>query len=132
VATGSPFEDVDYGGKTYAIGQGNNAFIFPGLGFGSMLSEASQITDGMVLESAYALADYTAAKHVEAGRVYPPIRELQEVSIRVATRVIARAIAEGVARQGGLDSCDLDTYVRQRFWRPRHLPMVRGQTKEDS
>jgi len=126
VATGSPFEDVRHAGKTYPIGQGNNAFIFPGLGFAAILAEASRITDGMVLESAYALADYTAAQHVEAGRVYPPIKELQEVSIRVATRVIGRAIAEDVARKEGLDCCDLDTYVRQRFWKPRHLPMVRG------
>jgi len=126
VATGSPFEDVSYGGSTYAIGQGNNAFIFPGLGFGTILSEAGRITDGMVLEAAYALADYTAAGHVQEGRVYPPIRELQEVSIRVASRVTKRAMEEGVARKGDLDGCDLDTYVRQRFWKPRHLPMVRG------
>ncbi|MBT8479400.1 MAG: NAD-dependent malic enzyme, partial [Gemmatimonadetes bacterium] len=91
VATGSPFEDVTYGGKTFAIGQGNNAFIFPGLGFGSVLSEATRISDAMVLESAYALADYTAAHHLAAGKVYPPIRELQEVSIRVASRVIQTA-----------------------------------------
>ncbi len=126
VATGSPFEDVVHAGTTYAIGQGNNAFIFPGLGFAAILSEASRITDAMVLESAYALADYTAAGHVDAGRVYPPIRELQEVSIRVTTRVMARAIEEGVARKEGLDGRDLDIYVRQRFWRPRHLPFVRG------
>ncbi len=126
VATGSPFEDVVHAGKTYPIGQGNNAFVFPGLGFASILSEASRITDGMVLESAYALADYTAAGHVEAGRVYPPIRELPEVSIRVTTRVMARAIEEGVARKEGLEGRDLDTYVRQHFWRPRHLPFVRG------
>jgi malate dehydrogenase (oxaloacetate-decarboxylating) len=126
VATGSPFEDVAHAGKTYPIGQGNNAFVFPGLGFASILSEASRITDGMVLESAYALADYTAASHVAAGRVYPPIRELPEVSIRVTTRVMARAIEEGVARKEGLEGRDLDTYVRQRFWRPRHLPFVRG------
>lgn len=126
VATGSPFEDVVHAGTTYAIGQGNNAFIFPGLGFAAILSEASRITDAMVLESAYALADYTAAGHVDAGRVYPPIRELQEVSIRVTTRVMARAMEEGVARREGLEDRDLDTYVRQRFWRPRHLPFVRG------
>ena len=61
--------------------------IFPGLGFGTILAEASRITDAMVLESAYVLADYTAARHVGAGRVYPPMKELQEVSIRVATQV---------------------------------------------
>lgn len=126
VATGSPFEDVTYGGKTFAIGQGNNAFIFPGLGFGSILSEATRISDAMVLESAYALADYTAAHHLEAGKVYPPIRELQEVSIRVASRVIECAIREGLARKEGLENCDLDTYLRKRFWKPRYLPFVRG------
>ena len=57
---------------------------------------------------------------------YPPIRELQEVSIRVANRVMECAIREGLARQEGLESCDLDTYLRKRFWKPRYLPFVRG------
>jgi malate dehydrogenase (oxaloacetate-decarboxylating) len=126
VATGSPFEDVVYDGKTYPIGQGNNAFIFPGLGFAAILSEASRISDAMVLEAAYALADYTAARHLEAGWVYPPIKELQEVSIRVASRVMEQAMREGVAGNQGLVDSDCDTYIRQRFWRPRYLPVVRG------
>ncbi len=126
VATGSPFEDVTYDGRTYPIGQGNNAFIFPGLGFASILSEASRITDAMVLESAYALADYTTARHLESGWVYPPVKELQEVSIRVASRVMACAIEEGVAQKQGLENVDCDAYLRRRFWRPRYLPFVRG------
>jgi len=126
VATGSPFEDVVYDGHTYPIGQGNNAFIFPGLGFAAILSEASRITDSMVLESAYALADYTAARHLASGWVYPPIRELQEVSIRVAGRVIECAIKEGVAQKTDLEQCDCDAYLRKRFWRPKYLPFVRG------
>jgi len=127
VATGSPFEDVEYDGKMYAIGQGNNAFIFPGLGFAAILSECEKITDNMVLESAYALADYTATNHLETGRVYPPARELQEVSISVATRVIRYALEEGVARNTALSDCDVDAYVRSRFWHPRHLPFARGK-----
>jgi malate dehydrogenase (oxaloacetate-decarboxylating) len=63
---------------------------------------------------------------LEAGKVYPPIRELQEVSIRVANRVMECAIREGFARQEGLENCDLDTYLRKRFWKPRYLPFVRG------
>ncbi len=126
VATGSPFPDVNYKGATYPVGQGNNAFIFPGLGFASILSDCREITDNMVLEAAHALSDYTAAKHLDAGRVYPPIRELQEVTVRVAVRVIRCALNDGVAEKTALEGRDLDAYVRSRFWKARYLPFVRG------
>ena len=126
IATGSPFEDVVHGGKTYPIGQGNNAFIFPGLGFAAVLCEVTKITDKMVLESAYALADYTAASHSHDGRVYPPVKDLQEVSIRVATRVVECALEEGVAGRQDLENTDIDTYLRKRFWKPHYIPFVRG------
>jgi malate dehydrogenase (oxaloacetate-decarboxylating) len=126
VATGSPFPDVARDGRVHHIGQGNNAFIFPGLGFGTILAECREVTDAMVLEAAYALADYTAAAHLQAGRVYPPVRELREVSIRVGTRVIEQALKEGVAGKTDLAGRDLDTYLRSRFWKPRYLPIVRG------
>lgn len=64
--------------------------------------------------------------HLKAGRIYPPISELREVSIRVAVRVIAQALAEGVASKSDLAKRDLDTYLRARFWKPRYLPIVRG------
>jgi malate dehydrogenase (oxaloacetate-decarboxylating) len=127
VATGSPFDPVEHGGKRHPIGQGNNAFCFPGIGFGAILARAREITDGMVLEAAYALADYTAERHVDRGLIYPPVDELQEVSIRVAARVLGRAVADGVAN--GLPEearRDPVAYVRSRFWKPRYYPVVRG------
>jgi malate dehydrogenase (oxaloacetate-decarboxylating) len=126
VATGSPFPDVEYDGSVYPVGQGNNAFIFPGLGYAAVLAEATRITDDMVLEAAYALADYTAAKHLEQGLIYPPVKELQEASIRVATRVADCALREGVAGNADLADRDLDAYLRSRFWRPKYLPFVKG------
>ena len=125
VASGSPFAPVDIDGKTIHIGQGNNAFIFPGLGLGAILSDAREITDGMVLEAAYALADYTAERHLERGWVYPPVEELQDASIRVATRVIAKAIEEGVSSLA-LSPDAIEAHVRARFWKPEYLPFVRA------
>ena len=126
VATGSPFEPVMMGGVTHPIGQGNNAFIFPGLGFGAILSDAKSITDGMVLEASQALAEYTIERYVEGGLIYPPVSDLQETSVRVATRVIKRAIADGVARRKNMPE-DIEAFVRDRFWHPVYLPFVRGQ-----
>jgi malic enzyme len=54
------------------------------------------------------------------------VSELQEVSLRVASRVMERAIAEGVARRQGLEDVDCETYLRKQFWKPRYLPFVRG------
>jgi malate dehydrogenase (oxaloacetate-decarboxylating) len=126
VATGSPFAPVPWKGKTHVVGQGNNAFIFPGLGFGAILSEAREITDGMVLAAAVALSDYAAEKHLPHGDIYPPVDELNEVSIRVATRVIEQAFDDGVAQSTKLTRAQADAYVRAKFWKPRYMPIVRG------
>jgi malate dehydrogenase (oxaloacetate-decarboxylating) len=125
IATGSPFDAVEYGNLTVPVGQGNNAFIFPGLGFGAILSRAKSITDGMVLEASYALADYTAEHHLPNGLVYPPVDDLQEASIHVTARVMQRAIDDGVARMETIPN-DLDIHVRERFWHARYIPFVRG------
>jgi malate dehydrogenase (oxaloacetate-decarboxylating) len=126
VATGSPFPAVQWKGKTYPVGQGNNAFIFPGLGFGAILSEAREVTDGMVLAASDALADYTREKHLSHGNVYPPMDELGEVSIHVATRVVEQAFDDGVAQAKKVTRQGAGDYVRHKFWRPRYMPIVRG------
>lgn len=119
-ATGSPFPDVMIDGKSFPVGQGNNAFIFPGLGFASILGRCHRISDAMVLESAYALAEYTAENY--AGLIYPPVSVLQEVSIQVAARVLGKALEDGSSQRQDLRNRDLTEYVRSRFWRPEYLP----------
>jgi malate dehydrogenase (oxaloacetate-decarboxylating) len=123
VATGSPFDPVELDGTSYPIGQGNNAFVFPGLGFGAVLARARRVTDAMVLAGAYALAAYTAARHPD--RVYPPVAELRAVSVEVAAAVMGAAVADGVADEPAIAGLDADAriaYVQARFWEPRYLP----------
>ncbi|GAA6731881.1 NAD-dependent malic enzyme [Thermus brockianus] len=123
VAAGSPFPPVGYKGRTIPVGQGNNAFIFPGLGLGAVLSRAREVTDGMVLEAAYALYDLTQERFPDL--LYPPVRHLREVSPYVAARVMKKALEEGVAEEEriqGLSFPELYAFVRSRFWEPRYLP----------
>ncbi|MCB9680801.1 MAG: NAD-dependent malic enzyme [Alphaproteobacteria bacterium] len=125
VATGSPFEPVELDGTTYVIGQGNNAFVFPGLGLGAMLARVTAITDGMVLAAAYAVADHTEAHHAHDGLIYPPLRELPTVSRRVAHAVLRAAEADGVSREAlPADAEALDAWIDARWWTPSYVPIV--------
>jgi malate dehydrogenase (oxaloacetate-decarboxylating) len=126
VATGSPFKPVSFGGKLYEIGQGNNAFIFPGLGFGAVLAQAREITDGMVTTAAIALADYTAEHHLAQGLIYPPVTELRNVAAHVAAAVITRAYDDGVARAPRERMANALDYVRTKMWQPKYLPFMKG------
>ena len=127
IASGSPFADVEYDGKTHVIGQGNNAFIFPGLGFAAILGECKTITDEMVLESAYMLAEYTIEHYVNHDLIYPPIDDLQNVSIKVASKVLKKAIGDGASSRADLEDTNIEAYVKSRFWHPDYLPFVAGK-----
>lgn len=122
VATGSPFPDASYGGRQYPVGQGNNAFIFPGLGLAATLAECSRISDEMVQEAAYALADYTAEHWLDAGLIYPPVADLKKVCQSVAKRVLAQALRDGSASRTDLNDTDLAAYIESASWRAEQLP----------
>ncbi|WP_221089682.1 NAD-dependent malic enzyme [Deinococcus aquaedulcis] len=126
IASGSPFPDVEYEGQRYPVGQGNNAFIFPGLGFGAVASRAREITDNMVMEAARTLAEFTE-RYGE--RVYPPIADLRELSIRVAVNVALQAIRDGVCAERRIRNMtpeELEAVIRDRAWQPRYLPLRRA------
>ncbi|MDJ0739758.1 MAG: NAD-dependent malic enzyme [Gammaproteobacteria bacterium] len=127
VATGSPFEDVVYNDQRYAVGQGNNAFVFPGIGFAAILGRCSRVSDAMIIASAFALAEYTDRHYRALDRIFPPISDLREVSLEVAASVLAAAVRDGSATRDDIPADDFVTlreYIRSRAWQPAYLPYV--------
>ncbi len=124
VATGSPFADVSYGGKSYPVGQGNNAFVFPGLGLGVMLSGARKVTEKMLTAAAVALNNFTTDERIAQGSVYPRIDQIREASKHVAVAVIKQAISDGLARNE-VPEKNLDAFVENGMWKAEYLPIRR-------
>jgi malate dehydrogenase (oxaloacetate-decarboxylating)(NADP+) len=98
-ASGSPFPEVRIGGQTLVPGQGNNAYIFPGLGLGLIVSEATRVTDEMFLAAASALAEQVSERDLAVGRIYPSLTRIREVSATVATAVAEVAWDQNLTRR---------------------------------
>ena len=118
VATGSPFPPVTFGGRTYRTGQGNNAFIFPGVGLGLWVGRVRRVTDAMFLDAARALASLVTDEDLAEGSVYPRLTRIRDCSHAVACAVIRRAVVEGHAEPVMLD--DLEARVRRAMWQPEY------------
>ncbi len=98
-ASGSPFGPVTLDGKTYVAGQGNNAYIFPGVGLGVVASGAQRVTDEMFFAAARALADQVSEEDLAQGRIYPPIGSIRQVSAMIAVAVAEVAYRRGLTTQ---------------------------------
>ncbi|MET8809624.1 NAD-dependent malic enzyme [Streptomyces sp. NPDC004546] len=114
VATGIPVPPVEYDGVTYQIGQANNALLYPGLGLGTIVSGASQVTAGMLLAAAQAVADQVDPSGPGAS-LLPPVENLRESSAVTATAVVKAALDDGVATS---KPTDVSEAVREAMWQP--------------
>ena len=115
VATGSPFEAVEWKGKTYQIGQGNNTFVFPGIGWGVIAAGASSINQEMMTAAAIALSTQVTQERLDQGAVFPAVSDLEKV-----TDVVARAVAEAAFSSGVATHTRevMDAQLAKRTWEP--------------
>ncbi|KAL6496997.1 hypothetical protein OROGR_028926 [Orobanche gracilis] len=90
-ASGSPFGPVEYNGKFYVSGQANNAYIFPGLGLGLIISGAIRVHDDMLLAASEALTEQVSQENLDKGLIYPPFSNIRKISAQIAARVAAKA-----------------------------------------
>jgi malate dehydrogenase (oxaloacetate-decarboxylating) len=117
VAAGSPFGPVDYEGTRYAIGQANNALVFPGLGLGVIAARAARVTDGMLSAAAHAVAGLVDTV-TPGAPLLPQVEALREVSLVVGTAVAQAAAADGVA--GRRLTGDITAQVSALMWQPAY------------
>ncbi len=121
-ASGSPFAPVTFRGKTHVPGQGNNAYIFPGVGLGVLVSESSRVTEEMFAAAARTLADLVTDDDLAMGRLYPSLSRIREVSHAIAVAVARIAFARGLAQCD--PPPDLDAAVTSAMYAPDYVSMI--------
>jgi malate dehydrogenase (oxaloacetate-decarboxylating) len=120
VATGLPIPPVDYAGVRYWFGQANNALLYPGLGLGTIVSGASQVTDGMLLAAAEAVAGQ-ADVSAPGASLLPAAQNLRASSATTAVAVARAAAADGVATR---KANNLVQAVQDAMWQPTYPDSV--------
>ena len=123
IGTGSPFAPVQWNGRTIAIDQTNNSYIFPGIGLGVLAARARRVTEAMFMAAAKAVAHMSPTVSDKAGRLLPPVEELRAVSVAVAEAVARQAQADGVADLA--DDLTLSDHIAAHVWEPRYRPYRR-------
>lgn len=123
IATGSPFEDVEYKGKTFPIAQCNNSYIFPGIGLGVIASKARLISEDMLMATSEALANASPLANQGEGALLPPLTAITELSKEIAFAVGKVAEKQGLALE--MPDEVLKGNIEKNFWKAEYRPYKR-------
>ncbi len=124
IATGSPFAPVSWEGRSLAVSQCNNMYVFPGMGLGALVSRALKVTDEMFLSASSALSAMVTPEQEALGMLLPDIKNIREVSFTVAMAVAKEARDSGLGRL--LEDKDLEKVIRKAQWEPTFNPYRPG------
>jgi malic enzyme len=122
IATGSPFDPVERAGTTHCIAQGNNVWVFPGVGLGALVSEARRVTDSMFTVAAHALAASVSPEDLTRGLLFPSLSSVREVTARIAQGVVREARDSGFGRQ--IADQAIAPAVHAAMWFPDYAELV--------
>jgi len=115
-ASGSPFDPVTFNGKHYVPRQGNNSYVFPGVGLGAIVSRTREVTDEMFLAAARSLASQVNKDDLAQGSLYPPLKTVRDVSAHIGAAVAEVAYARGLAAKAR--PADVLADVRKAMYEP--------------
>jgi len=116
IATGSPFEPVNYDGRKYPIAQCNNSYIFPAMGLGVLASGANRVTDEMFMSAAVALKEFSPALKDPAAELLPSLKDLRKLARHIAIAVGTKAQQQGLAPKTSAE--ELAAAIDRKMWKP--------------